>query len=614
MLRVVAIAVVIGLAWLDLSTSPIWRFPVVAASDFSGKALPVEQELDAFGPAVARRRATGGDESTREGGGGEGGGGGREEGRRGGDESTREGGGGGGGGREEGRRGGGEKRIWKRQVGSTRPAGGNHDHESQRDSRRSLTAMPAKRTRDSEGRKSKEFHRSTEKQEGFRSDSDHGGKSSKELRARLGRRGGGGGGPSEAPVDYADSSSDLVFPRMCTAESAMIRRRSGRKNWKPVEPMVTDSPIIGVLTLPVTAQHFLKHGQQYFAASYARWMEAGGARVVPIFFDSTPEELDYLLHRVNGVFWTGGLVTFNPSPEDWPSFMYMQTTRRIMQHVLEENRNGRYYPLWGTCLGHERLLQLLVGGLTELEDDGDISIFDIVDAVNWNANLNFTAHLARSHLFSGLPFHIIQAAGGVIGRNLAFHNHELGLSPEAFYKTRANEELMVLSIDSDRKGSLFISTVEGKSMPLYGTQWHPEKIPWEWPKNFNITHSPEGVQLSNYMGRFFVDECRCNWNRFENEDAENEVLLYNWQPLPTQIMYGATEGIFTQVYFFGNRDERCQKDLYSAFVIDCERLETDREERTEVGTSPSQKILRNGPTPAFLGNDARGRAPLNSVQ
>ena len=63
------------------------------------------------------------------------------------------------------------------------------------------------------------------------------------------------------------------------------------------EEQQTDTPIIGILTLPVTVASQTKYGTSSFATSYVRWIEAGGARTVPIFYDSSPEELHYILNR-----------------------------------------------------------------------------------------------------------------------------------------------------------------------------------------------------------------------------------------------------------------------------------------------------------------------------
>lgn len=83
----------------------------------------------------------------------------------------------------------------------------------------------------------------------------------------------------------------------------------------------THRPVIGVLTLP--EPRCLRYGTQMMATSNARWLQAGGARVVPIFYDSSPEELEFVLNRVNGVFWTGGAVSFNPDNDTQAGSTYL---------------------------------------------------------------------------------------------------------------------------------------------------------------------------------------------------------------------------------------------------------------------------------------------------
>ena len=48
----------------------------------------------------------------------------------------------------------------------------------------------------------------------------------------------------------------------------------------------------------------------------------------------------------------------------------------------------------------------------------------------------------------------------------------------------------VLSVNTDTDGLEFISTLEAKNFPIFGTQWHPEKNPYEWtPKYPDLPHS-----------------------------------------------------------------------------------------------------------------------------
>ena len=142
-------------------------------------------------------------------------------------------------------------------------------------------------------------------------------------------------------------------------EAAQLGIKRGEvDNYAKPPHQFTHRPVIGILTLPITVPSQRKLGASSFATSYQRWLEAGGARIVPIFFDSSKEELDFILTRVNGVFFTGGLVDFNPTVEDPLGSKYLATTQAIYEHVVKENKNGNYFPLWGTCLGFERMVQV----------------------------------------------------------------------------------------------------------------------------------------------------------------------------------------------------------------------------------------------------------------
>ena len=64
--------------------------------------------------------------------------------------------------------------------------------------------------------------------------------------------------------------------------------------------------------------------------------------------------------------------------------------------------------------------------------------------------------------------------------NVTMNNHHYGIYTEHFYENEVlNGFFDVLSTNNDRYGDNFISTIESKKYPIYGTQWHPEKNPFE---------------------------------------------------------------------------------------------------------------------------------------
>jgi gamma-glutamyl hydrolase len=308
------------------------------------------------------------------------------------------------------------------------------------------------------------------------------------------------------------------------------------------EEVATYHPVIGVLTLP--EETCLRYGDQVIVTSNARWLQAGGARVVPIYYDSSPEELDFVLSRVNGVFWTGGNVDFNPHTEATTGSQYLRATEHMLRYVIRENIRGNYYPLWGTCLGFERLLQLIA-------EDDEALIVEAFDAENYPINLGFTDPAWDSRLFRSMSDELFAEVASPRGR-LAFNNHGLGIHPDSFRNNSLlSEHMNVLSVDLDRNGKPFISTVEGKAWPFYATQWHPEKPPWEWNPTWRIERNDLAIQLSNYFGRFFVNECRYNKNRFESLEVEDSMLLHNWVSIPSSAIRKINPKIwisFTELY------------------------------------------------------------------
>jgi len=81
-------------------------------------------------------------------------------------------------------------------------------------------------------------------------------------------------------------------------------------------------------------------------------IESSGGQVVPIPYDISSDDVDFLFDRINGVLFTGG---GSGMPDG---------AKRMLNKAVDANSEGDYFPVWGTCLGFEWLLI----GISE--DDG----------------------------------------------------------------------------------------------------------------------------------------------------------------------------------------------------------------------------------------------------
>jgi gamma-glutamyl hydrolase len=242
-----------------------------------------------------------------------------------------------------------------------------------------------------------------------------------------------------------------VFASTGTDMKGRSNKQNARNDW----------PVIGMFTQPSTSKHEECGGNcLYLAASYVKQIESAGARVVPINYYATNEQLEYLFRSLNGFFFVGGGSSFPESAQ----FIFDQT--------IQANDANDFMPLWGTCLGFEWLL---------IAASGDVDILDPptgqMDAYNISLPLEFTSLAKTSKLFSDASNEIFEILSQ---ENVTMNNHHYGIYPDHFYSTETLSSFYdVLSLNQDRQGIEFVSTMEAKKYPIYATQWHPEKNTFE---------------------------------------------------------------------------------------------------------------------------------------
>lgn len=152
---------------------------------------------------------------------------------------------------------------------------------------------------------------------------------------------------------------------------------------------------------------------------------------------------------------------------------------------------------------------------------------------------------ATSRLWGNVP----EIRGNFAAPNkIALNAHQAGVAPADF---NANPSLVanfnILATSQDRQGKTFVASVEAKNAPIYATQWHPEKIAYEWDAAQASNHSAISVIANGYPALFFAEQARQNSRRFTDPTAEQNALIYNWAPVFTLPSINAE---FEQCYFF----------------------------------------------------------------
>ncbi|XP_053302095.1 gamma-glutamyl hydrolase isoform X2 [Pleuronectes platessa] len=284
-------------------------------------------------------------------------------------------------------------------------------------------------------------------------------------------------------------------------------------------------PIIGVLADEASKESQATRGYSYIPACYVKFLEAAGARVVPVRLNLSEEEYTKIFNSINGFVLPGGSSDLLESP-------YSRAAGIMFNLALRANDASDYFPILGFCLGFEMLTVLTAKEhLLSLTDTRGVAL-----------PLDLTPMARSSRLFQSFPKDVLRS---LTEENICPHFHKWSLSTESFNgNSRLQEFYKVLSTNHDGKQE-FISTIEAYQYPIYGLQWHPEKTPFEWIDKPGMIHSTAAIRVSFYSGSFFVSEARKSTHRFPSQEEEERALIYNFSPIFT-----GNGSIFMQIYYF----------------------------------------------------------------
>lgn len=311
-----------------------------------------------------------------------------------------------------------------------------------------------------------------------------------------------------------------------------------------------DRPIIGILTQPLNVELLTDdHGlgstldnRSYIAASYVKFVESAGGRAVPLHFDAPDAELTKLFQQINGIVFPGGGAAIKKKPGN----RFREAADLLYGLTLKSNDEGDPFPMHGTCLGFQML------SVMAAEDDG-VLCGGCYDTEGTPLPLDLTHAAKSSKLLSAMPASLLHA---VTTQNITENSHHSGVDPKEYESVaKLKKFFQVLSTNADSKGNAFVSTIEARQYPISATQWHPEKNNFEWGKIGKlgyaaIPHSPEAVQLSQYIADNFVNRARLSSHRFESPESEKQALMYNYAPVADP------QGYFQQIYLWGQADRK----------------------------------------------------------
>lgn len=289
-------------------------------------------------------------------------------------------------------------------------------------------------------------------------------------------------------------------------------------------------PIIGILSQEPSKSiaSVSPESVSYIAASYVKWLEGQGARVVPIKVNQPDSYYKTVFDSINGLLIPGGGASLVSSG-------YGKAGSILYDLAIEANNNGDFFPVWGTCLGFELLLYLSAGRKNFLTP---------CNSYNRASSLKFLSDASVSRLYQRAPNDVLKT----LSKEKSTSNfHHWCMTKENLTASSLNNFYRPLATSTDDDGLEFVATIEAIDYPFWGVQFHPEKNVYEWGANLtSVPHWPSAIKAGQYFAEFFVNQARKSQHRFASRQEEATYLIYNYAPLYTANVSSS----FLQSYFF----------------------------------------------------------------
>ena len=270
------------------------------------------------------------------------------------------------------------------------------------------------------------------------------------------------------------------------------------------------NPVIGVLSVPVTKLINKKSHSKirsYIDSNYIKWLQSEGARVVIIHFDWSLEKIYNILQQLNGVLLTGGSIKGRYNQD---FYQYLKSFNLIYQYALSRHD----YPIWATCLGFEIILLLQQYDYQTIYNSNMNNIHvlsDLRDRVpTIMTSLPFdlvSAKIVHNDFFKFFNLNYIH----YLNNPCCYMDHIWGMEYNKEMITLLEPNITIISTNIADNKKRYISTFKFKKYPIFGVQWHPEKVLFDW-ENPAIPHDTFSKYISRMCVKTFIDACRLNYN------------------------------------------------------------------------------------------------------
>jgi len=280
------------------------------------------------------------------------------------------------------------------------------------------------------------------------------------------------------------------------------------------------SPVIGILTKSVKDEGVSPKGyKEIIEPKYLNILRE--SIVIPISLYTPYRDMKNIMGKINGLCLPGGFSNiWRIEGDKRIESDYTKAANILLELALDLNKKGIYLPVLGICLGFELMTSYISKDLSLVQP--------CIKCSDYNTTLRFTEEGKRSKLYKEC-FNKKQLED-LEKKHLSYNYHSYMVDPKRFVE---NEKLskffnMVSTSPACDDSFEFVSTIEGREVPFYAFQHHPEWCFYDFydPK-LNVICNNETKDIGDSIRTFFLNECKKNNNTYEDKEELERKMLVN---------------------------------------------------------------------------------------
>jgi len=341
---------------------------------------------------------------------------------------------------------------------------------------------------------------------------------------------------------------NVDVPRHQRMLRADLRAATAMQLHKQFMNVIPDNqaPIIGIITQGTTDMAYYDD-YTMIAASYIKYVEAAGGKVVAVPYNADEEALARIYENINGLLVPGGrmkLVLPSRDTKDTESpKMQMSMIARAVKYfvnrsVKDFNEKGVYFPIFGICLGQEAIALALNEDVLQT-----MTLLDLEENTYVHGAGAFSKeamkNVKQSRIFESFTDAEIKAFEQ---KARFYYHHKYGITEKTYKNSEVLSKFMMpLTMLEDKSKNKYITSYEVSNYPLFGVQFHPEKTSFEW--HITTDRSDYAVSATRKLGANFVKECRKNSHVVTDKALIKSLGVYNY------MIMGPKNG-YSQLFYF----------------------------------------------------------------